>query len=251
MRRVLVVLLALGMAVLSFDALRAYALTGRPLTDGVIPQATILPRPWLAMLWAVVVDLAVAAGILGVKDDRRDPCAWAMLLLALAATLGFQVFALSPFVARAVPPVGLALAILVLDLGPARPKAAQAAGPPLPARAHAWLRSWELDTETAGSVPASTFGRGEDPGPAGPVPGSRERQPVAPARPNPARPGGLTLAQRRRVEGWVAEGQRNKSEIAKRLGLSDRKRKELVGPLVDELLAQVGPGNNGQGSMRE
>ena len=131
MRRVLVVLLALGMAVLSFDALRAYALTGRPLTDGVIPQATILPRPWLAMLWAVVVDLAVAAGILGVKDDRRDPCAWAMLLLALAATLGFQVFALSPFVARAVPPVGLALAILVLDLGPARPRPATPERPPV------------------------------------------------------------------------------------------------------------------------
>jgi hypothetical protein len=50
---VLVVLLGLGMAVLSFDALRAYALDGRPLTDGVIPQQTILPRPWLAMLWAV------------------------------------------------------------------------------------------------------------------------------------------------------------------------------------------------------
>jgi len=238
MRRVLVVLLALGMAVLSFDALRAYALTGRPLTDGVIPQATILPRPWLAMLWAVVVDLAVAAGILGVKDDRRDPCAWAMLLLALAATLGFQVFALSPFVARAVPPVGLALAILVLDLGPARPKAAQAAGPPLPARAHAWLRSWELDTETAGSVPASTFGRGEDPGPAGPVPGSRERQPVAPVRPNAAtRPSGLTLAQRRRVEGWVAEGRTNKSQMARDLGLSDRSKKERLAPLVDDLLA--------------
>jgi 5-methylcytosine-specific restriction endonuclease McrA len=47
-----------------------------------------------------------------------------MLLLALAATLGFQVFALSPFVARAVPPVGLALAILVLDLGPGKPRRA-------------------------------------------------------------------------------------------------------------------------------
>jgi len=102
MRRILVALLGLGMAVLSFDALRAYALTGHPLASGVIPVETILPRPWLAMLWAVMVDLAAAAGILGVKDDRGDWRAWLMLLLALAATLGFQVLSFPPVIARAV-----------------------------------------------------------------------------------------------------------------------------------------------------
>jgi hypothetical protein len=152
MRRVLVALLGLGMAVLSFDALRAYALTGRPLTDGVIPQATILPRPWLAMLWAVMVDLAAAAGILGVKDDRRDWRAWLMLLLALAATLGFQVFAAPPVLARAVPPVGLALAILVLDLGPGRPKPERTSDP-APARLHAWLGSWNDQAPVARDGP--------------------------------------------------------------------------------------------------
>ena len=44
-RRVLVALLAIGMAVLSFDALRAYALTGQPLTDGVIPTGPSLSGP--------------------------------------------------------------------------------------------------------------------------------------------------------------------------------------------------------------
>ena len=228
MRRVLILGLGLGMAVLSFDALRAYALDGRPLVDGVIPQATILPRPWLAMLWAAVVDLAVAAGILGVKDDRGDWRAWLMLLLALGATLGFQVFALSPFVARAVPPVGLALAILVLDLGPARPKPAAEPRPPVPARLRAWLGSWDQAAPAQVDVP---------------VPGPRAAAPATPARPNPARPAGLTLAQRRRVEGWVAEGRTNKSWMARELGLSDRSKKERLAPLVDQLAAQ----RNGDG----
>jgi hypothetical protein len=245
MRRVLVVLLAAGMAVLSFDALRAYALTGHPLVDGVIPAQTILPRPWLAMLWAVVVDLAVAAGILGVKDDRRDWRAWLMLLLALGATLGFQVFALSPFVARAVPPVGLALAILVLDLGPARPKPArEASGPPLPARAHAWLRSWELPDQHP-TVPVARVGPPPGlpghPEPAQVVSGLRSHRQQATA-PAPSRLGGLTAAQRRQVAGWVGEGRTNKSQMARDLGLSDRGRKTL-GPLVDELVAS----RNGDG----
>jgi hypothetical protein len=213
MRRVLVVLLGLGMAMLSFDALRAYALTGHPLASGVIPTETILPRPWLAMLWAVVVDLAVAAGILGVKDDRGDWRAWLMLLLALAATLGFQVFALSPFVARAVPPVGLALAILVLDLGPARPKPATEARTPAPARLHAWLGSW--DQAQPLPVPVAQHGPpagspGHDPMVA-PV-DTPVDQPQAAPSPTPLRAGArrpvraLTIAERRKVDPLVAQG---------------------------------------------
>jgi hypothetical protein len=228
MRRVLVVLLGLGMAVLSFDALRAYALDGRPLTDGVIPQATILPRPWLAMLWAVVVDLAVAAGILGVKDDRGDWRAWLMLLLALGATLGFQVFALSPFVARAVPPVGLALAILVLDLGPGKPKAAVQQRTPVPARLRAWLGSWEQPAPTP-----------VVPGPVGPV--IRARPAGQP------RSSGLTLAQRRRVEGWFGEG-RSARFMARELGLTNYARANHLAPLIEELQAARvgGPAENGE-----
>lgn len=219
MRRVLVVLLGLGMALLSFDALRAYALTGRPLTDGVIPAETIIDRPWLAMLWALVIDVSVAAGILGVKDDRRDWRAWLMLLLALGATLGFQVFALSPFVARAVPPVGLALAILVLDLGPPRPKPATPERPPVPARLRSWLGSWD---QAAPTQPEPAQGPGRV------APKRRE----APARATTRRT--LTDQERTRVaelvgEDWSAQA------ISRDLGLSDRHRKELVGPLVREL----------------
>jgi len=98
----------------------------------------------------------------------------------------------------------------------------------VPARLRAWLGSWDQAAPAQVDVP---------------VPGSRERQPVAPARPNPARPGGLTLAQRRRVEGWVAEGRTSKSWMARELGLSDRSRKHHLGPLVDQLAAQ----QNGDG----
>jgi len=229
MRRVLVVLLAVGMAVLSFDALRAYALTGHPLTDGVIPQQTILPRSWLAMLWAVVVDLAVAAGILGVKDDRGDWRAWLMLLLALGATLGFQVFALSPFLARAVPPVGLALAILVLDLGPARPKPATEARPPWPARARAWF-------ESGLAVPTPT-----QPEPALVVSGPRSRRQQA-ATPAPSRPSGLTADQQARVKAMIDEGGWSDRAIQRELGLTNYARTNHLAPLAKELRANNGAG---------
>jgi len=52
-RRALVWLLAAGAAVLSFDALRAYALGAPPLAGGVIPTRTIVDREWLAALWAI------------------------------------------------------------------------------------------------------------------------------------------------------------------------------------------------------
>ncbi len=109
---------------------------------------------------------------------------------------------------------------------------------------HAWsplavLSSFEclvwlvFGQDQAGSAPVDVL-----------VPGSRERQPVAPVRTSAAdqrtrtRPGGLTLAQRRRVEGWVAEGRTNKSQMARELGLSDRAKKERLAPLVDQLAAQ-------------
>lgn len=111
MRRWLVIFLAAAAAVLSFDALRAHALE-----SGVIPTQAIMPRTWLAALWATVIDAAAAAGILGVRADRRDPRAWLMLTLAFAASVGFQVWTPPTPLARAVPPVVLALAIIVLEL---------------------------------------------------------------------------------------------------------------------------------------
>lgn len=109
---------------------------------------------------------------------------------------------------------------LVFSRAEARPRPERASGPPLPARAHAWLRSWDL--------PES------DPVPAQPeVVRLDSRQPTATP---PARPNGLSATQRRRVESWVGEGRTNKSWMARELGLSDRGRKHL-GRLVDDLLA--------------
>lgn len=215
-RRVLVVLLAIGMAVLSFDALRAYALTGHPLTDGVIPAQTIFERSWLAALWAIVVDLSVLAGIWAIKDDRRDWRAWLVLLSALSWTLGFQVFQLDPVMARAVPPVGLALAILVLDLGPQRERPMSQKKAPAPARLRAWVESGMSQPPAQPrprNVPAD-------------VPAD-----VPAAVPAMSQVSSLPASQVRKVQAWAAEGQ-SAAWITQRLNLSDRARKEVIGPLV-------------------
>ncbi len=105
MRRWLVVFLAAAAAVLSFDALRAQALA----SGAVHHQA-------LAAVWALVVDGMAAAGVLGVRTDRRDWRAWTMLLLAFTCSVAFQVLVPPAWLARAVPPVALLLAIVVLEL---------------------------------------------------------------------------------------------------------------------------------------
>ncbi|HZD02707.1 MAG TPA: DUF2637 domain-containing protein [Actinomycetes bacterium] len=119
MRRWLVVFLAGAAAVLSFDALRAQALA----SGAVHHQA-------LAALWAVVIDGMAAAGVLGVRTDRRDGRAWVMLLLAFACSIAFQVVAPPAWLARAVPPVALLLAIVVLELPRTRRNGEQPAGTP-------------------------------------------------------------------------------------------------------------------------
>ena len=215
-RRILVVLLASGMAILSFDALRAYALTGQPLTDGVIPTETIFERAWLAALWAIVVDLSILASIWGIKDNKRDVRAWLMLLLSLGATLGFQVLQLSPVAARAVPPIGLALAILVLDLGPQRERPMSQKKAPAPARFRAWVESG-MSQPTAQPRPRN-------------VPADVPAD--VPAKvPAMSQPSSLTTSQFRRAETWALEGQ-SAAWITQKLNLSDRARKEVIGPIV-------------------
>jgi hypothetical protein len=115
MRRWLVVFLAAAAAVLSFDALRAQALA----SGAVHHQA-------LAAVWALVVDGMAAAGVLGVRTDRRDWRAWTMLLLAFTCSVAFQVLVPPAWLARAVPPVALLLAIVVLELPRARRGASDA-----------------------------------------------------------------------------------------------------------------------------
>src|SRR6266516_4342807 len=111
-RRVLLGFLALSAAVLSFDALRLQVLA----SGGVHHHA-------LAALWAAVVDGLAAAGLLGLRADRRDLRAWLMTVLAFAGSVTFQVAVPPAWLARAVPPIGLFLAVLVLELP--RPGAAR------------------------------------------------------------------------------------------------------------------------------
>jgi Protein of unknown function (DUF2637) len=105
MRRPLVVFLAAAAALLSFDALRVQALA-----SGAVHH------PALAWVWPLVVDGAVAAGVLGIRADRRDVRAWLMFALAFGASVGFQVTVPPLWLARATPPVALLLAVVVLEL---------------------------------------------------------------------------------------------------------------------------------------
>jgi hypothetical protein len=133
-RRALVVFLAASAAVLSFDALRTQALA-----SGAVHHHA------LAALWAVVIDGMAAAGILGVRGDQRDWRAWAMLVLAFVASVAFQVVTPPAWLARAVPPVALFLAIVVVELsresrdaaGASREPATEAPAEPDPAPAGA------------------------------------------------------------------------------------------------------------------
>jgi len=214
---------------LSFGALRHRALTagiihgdlGLPL---VLAHVTISAHT-LAGVWALTLDGLTAVGVLGVRDpELRDWRAWAALIGGLGLSLRFQVSGYDSWEARgmaAVPPLALAMAVWIFEVGRAQPApAAEPAAQSLP-------------------VPATRLGP-----PAG-SPGHDQMIPPdaqiisSPAQDRPkvaTRPGGLTLAQRRRVESWVAEGQRNKSQMARDLKLTDRGRKHL-GRLVDELLA--------------
>jgi Protein of unknown function (DUF2637) len=118
MRRPLVVFLAVAAALLSFDALRVQALA-----SGAVHH------PALAWVWPLVVDGAVAAGVLGIRADRRDWRAWCMFLAAFGASVGFQVTVPPLWLARATPPVALLLAVVVLELPRPRRDAQLTEGP--------------------------------------------------------------------------------------------------------------------------
>lgn len=199
-RRALVWFLAAGAAVLSFDALRAFALGAPPLAGGVIPTRTIVGREWLAALWAIEIDAMAAAGILGVRQDRRDWRAWTMFLLAAVASVGFQVFTLPAVLARAVPPVALFLAIVVLELPRARP-------------------DWPL--------------------PQPPVKQPEEPEPDQPERTRVRTNGSaFTADQRQLIAQRVAEGAAAKA-IQRELGVSDRAYRDHLLPLVRSLKGEL------------
>jgi hypothetical protein len=136
--RVLVYFLGVNAIILSVDALMAYALgppPGRAVegfgeVTAVIPDQTILPRPLMAFLWAVEVDGFGVAGLLGMRRDPGDWRAWAMAVVAVSASIAFQVFHAPPLLGRAVAPLAWGMAALVLEVPRKRARAASVgAGP--------------------------------------------------------------------------------------------------------------------------
>lgn len=117
-----------------------------------------------------------------------------------------------------------------------------------------WRPNWEPAlTPSAVPQPATV------PAPAGPPPGAgtppvETRPKVAQGAPRPARPAALgrptfTPTQLAQIEGWVAEGRTNKSQMIRELGwdIGSRQYKEL-GQFVNQLKAQpVQVGSNGHG----
>jgi hypothetical protein len=210
-RRALVWVLAAGAAVLSFDALRAYALGAPPLAGGVIPTRTIVDREWLAALWAIEVDLAAAVGILGIRERRKDPLAWLTFVAAGVASVGFQVFSLPAVAARAVPPMALFLAIVVLELPRVRPD-----WPPPPL-------------------------------PPDPVPQDEPAQPDPTPSDVPVRTKvvvGVPDLDRAKVAGLLDQGL-SASAIQREFGLSKRRYVAELLPLVRDLKGQDVPSTNG------
>lgn len=106
MRRWLIYFLMASAFVQSFDAL-----LHRALASGVVSVW------WLAALWALTIDGWMAAGMLGVRADRSDRLAWLMTVLSFAVSTLFQIATPAPWMVRAVPPVALFLALVVLDFG--------------------------------------------------------------------------------------------------------------------------------------
>jgi hypothetical protein len=130
-----------GSAILSFDALRQFALRSSVIHSGLGP----LGESDLAGVFALIIDALVWVGILGVKlYGTGDVKAWAALGIGLGFTLGFQVFlpgepiTLPGVTGRAVPPLALAVGIVVLEVratagerkAPRRPDAPPAAPEP-------------------------------------------------------------------------------------------------------------------------
>jgi hypothetical protein len=115
----LLVWLVLGGQLLSFDALRTFALRAHIIHGGLGP----LNEHDLAGVFALIIDALVWVGILGVKlGGKEDWKAWGAMAVGLLFTLGFQVFlpgeqiTLAGTAGRAVPPLALAVGIVVLEV---------------------------------------------------------------------------------------------------------------------------------------
>jgi 5-methylcytosine-specific restriction endonuclease McrA len=123
LRAALTLFLIAAAALLSFGALRH-----RALEAGIIHGDLLwghLSAHTLAGIWALVLKVLAAVGILGIRESKgRDPRAWVALGLGLGLDLWFQTYGYGSWIARgqaAVPPLALALAVWIFEVPQARP----------------------------------------------------------------------------------------------------------------------------------
>jgi hypothetical protein len=103
---------------LSFDALRHQAIETQIIGGDLFHLGHWrISAHTLAGIWALVVDALAAVGIVGVREDAKDWKPWVALGLGLGFSFGFQVWEQPwPPLMRAVPPVALAVAVVVFEL---------------------------------------------------------------------------------------------------------------------------------------
>jgi hypothetical protein len=194
-------------ALLSFGALRH-----RALEAGIIHGDLLwgyLSAHTLAGIWALVLKVLAAVGILGIRESKgRDPRAWVALGLGLGLDLWFQTYGYGSWIARgqaAVPPLALALAVWIFEVPQARP-------------------DWAIPTPLGHPVP-------DDPAPEPDADQPDQGQPRPKTRTNGTR---FTADQRQRIAAMVAR-EASAKEIQRDLGVSDRAYRDHLLPLVRSL----------------
>jgi hypothetical protein len=147
-----------------------------------------------AGIWALCPDVLAVVGIIGIRIDRRDPRAWAALVLGLGLTLTFQVWE-DPWtpLLRAVPALAGAMAVWMIEVPWAKPSrmpdpVAVAAPAPGPAQSPAHL------ADLAG---LATAGDGR-------VGGGGTSRPATPARPTKTKAAERQAAYRARKKEQAA-----------------------------------------------
>lgn len=119
MKRAFIVTIALAAFLLSFARLVVKVLEsgafddlGRLLPPALAGAAVIIA----SCLWALVVDSVWIVGLFGVRQDRRDWRAWAMLSAYALLSISIQAIGITRELAWALPPAALVLALVILDL---------------------------------------------------------------------------------------------------------------------------------------
>jgi len=201
---------------LSFDALRHQAIEAKIIGGDLFNVwGWRVSAHTLAGIWALVVDALAAVGIVGVREDAKDWKPWVALGLGLGFSFGFQVWDQPwPPLMRAVPPVALAVAVVVFELPRTRARP-DWPPPPLP------------PDPVPQDVPEP------EPVPVG----------AKVVRSDSTRANATTL-DRARVAGLLDQGL-SASAIQREFGLSKRRYVAELLPLVRDLKGQDVPSTNG------